>query len=145
MQKTYLPVRGCKVPRFMRGSIGPTMEICETLCLPIPMVPRLHKSNGYIKRKLRIWRAQKCIALVCAQNVPTTALLYNIRFQGVQHMTKDENMRNFVPTNLHGTAFVPKQWLYQKEAICMESSKMHCPRRYRKRTYKCWAVKYPIS
>ena len=32
-------------------------------------------------------------------------------------------MRNFGPTNPHGTAFPPKQWLYQKEATGMESQK----------------------
>ena len=32
-------------------------------------------------------------------------------------------MRNFGPTNPHGTAFAPKQWLYEKEATGMESSK----------------------
>ena len=32
-------------------------------------------------------------------------------------------MRNFDPTNPHGTAFAPKQWLYEKEAARMESSK----------------------
>ena len=74
VQKTYLALRGHRVSHFIRGSIEPRMEIYEISCLPIPMVPRLHKSNGYIKRKLRVWRAQKCIALVCAQSVPTTAL-----------------------------------------------------------------------
>ena len=33
------------------------------------------------------------------------------------------NMRNFGSTNPHGTAFAPKQWLYQREAMGMESSK----------------------
>ena len=32
-------------------------------------------------------------------------------------------MRNFGPINPHGTAFAPKQWLYQKEATGIESSK----------------------
>ena len=72
-QIPYLPLRGSKVPRFMGGSIGPRMEICETSALPIPMVPRLHQSNGYIKRKLRAWRVQKCIDLVGADTVLTTA------------------------------------------------------------------------
>ena len=49
----YLPVRGHNLPRFMGDSIGPRMEICETSTLPSPMVPRLHQSNGYMKRKLR--------------------------------------------------------------------------------------------
>ena len=31
----------------------------------------------------------------------------------------------FGPTNPHGTAFAPKQWLYEKEATGMKSSKMY--------------------
>ena len=59
-------MRGRKLPRVMGGSTGSTKEICETSGLPMPMVPRLHQCNGYIKRKLRAWRVQKCIALVVA-------------------------------------------------------------------------------
>ena len=73
MQILYLPLRGSIVPHFMLGSIGPRMEICETSSLPIPMVPRLYQRNGYIKRKLRAWRVQNCIALVGADTVLTTA------------------------------------------------------------------------
>ena len=57
----------------MGDSIGPEMEICETSGLLISMVPRLHQSNGYIKRKLRVWRTLKCIALVGAKTVLTSA------------------------------------------------------------------------
>ena len=32
-------------------------------------------------------------------------------------------MRNFAPTNPHGTAFAPKQWLYQKEATALRVQK----------------------
>ena len=35
----------------MGVSIGPRMEICETSALQIPMVPRLHQSNCYMKGK----------------------------------------------------------------------------------------------
>ena len=73
MQKTYVPVRDHKIPRFMGVSTGARMEICENSGLPIPMVPRLHQSNGYIKRKLHVWRAQKCNTLVCVENVLTHA------------------------------------------------------------------------
>ena len=41
-------MRGRKVPCFMGGSKGLRMEICGTSGLPIPMVPRLHQSNGNI-------------------------------------------------------------------------------------------------
>ena len=80
VQIPYLPLRLSKVPRFMGGSIRPRMEICETSALPIPMVPRLHQSNGYIKRKLRAWRVQKCIAKVGADTVLTTAWKQNTPF-----------------------------------------------------------------
>ena len=65
-------MRGRKVPHFMGGSIGPRMEICGTSGLPIPIVPRLHQSNDYVKRKLRAWRVQKCITLVSAYSVLTS-------------------------------------------------------------------------
>ena len=61
------------------------MEICEISGLPIPMVPRLHQSNGYIKRKLRVWRAQKCIALVGAETVLTRAGPQTTPFHGGQY------------------------------------------------------------
>ena len=57
VHKQYLPVRRRKLLRFIGGSVGPRMEILEISGLPIPMVPRLHQSNDYIKRKLRVWRA----------------------------------------------------------------------------------------
>ena len=57
----------------MGSSIGLRMEICGNWALPIPMVPRFQQSNGYIKRKLRAWRVQKCIYLVGADAVLTSA------------------------------------------------------------------------
>ena len=69
----YLPLRGRKLPCFIGGSIRPRMEICVSSGLRIPMVPRLHQSNGYMKRKLRKSRVQKCISLVGADSVLTSA------------------------------------------------------------------------
>ena len=100
----------------------PRMEICKISALPIPMVPRMHQSNGHIKRKLRAWRVQKCIVLVGADTVLITAWPQSTLFQ-------NGNMRNFGPTNPYGTAYAPKQSLYQKEATGMESPKMYCPSR----------------
>ena len=131
--------------RIMGGSIGPRMEICEISALPIPMVPRLHQSNGYIKRKLRAWRDKKCITLVGADTVLTTAWPQNAPFHMGLYMVNNGNMRNFGPTNSHGTALAPKQWLYQKEATGMESLKMYCPSRCRYRTYHCVEATYPVS
>ena len=109
------------------------MEICENSALPIPMVPRLHQSNGDIKRNLRAWRVQKCIALVGADTVLSTAWPQITPFHGV-YRAQNGNVRKFRPTYPHGTALAPKQWLYQKEATGKESSKMYCPSRCKYRT-----------
>ena len=109
------------------------------------MVPRLHQCNGYIKRKLRAWRVQKCIALVGADVALTSAGPQTTPCHGGQYRVHQGNMRNFGPTNTHGTASAPMQWLYQKEATGMESSKMYCPSRCRYRTYQCGAANYPVS
>ena len=116
MQIPYLPVRVRKLPNFMGVSIGPRMEICENSGLPIPMVAHLHQSNRYIKRNLGEWRAQKCNAIVGAETVLTSARPKTTPFHGGQHKAENRNMRNFRPTNPHGTAFSPKQWIHQKEA-----------------------------
>ena len=82
VQIPYLPVRSCKVPRLMGGSIRPRMEICGTSGLPIPMVPRLNQRKGILKRKLPAWRVQKCIALVGANTVLISAGRKVTRFMG---------------------------------------------------------------
>ena len=138
-------MRGRKLPGFMGGSIGSRMKICEPSGIPIPMVPRLHQSNGYIKRKLRVWRVQQCTALVGADTVPTSAGPQTTPFLRGQYRAQNRNMRNFGPTNPHGTAFTRKQWLYQKEATGIESPKIYCPSRCRYRTYQCVAANYPVS
>ena len=66
MQKPYLPVRCVKIPGLERDGIGPSTESCVICDGPIAMVPCLHEGNIYTKRKLRVWRDQKCIPLVCA-------------------------------------------------------------------------------
>ena len=79
---TVLTVRGRKVTRFLVGSIGPRKEICGTSGLPILIVPRFHQSNRYMKRKLMAWRVEKCITLVGADSVLTSADPQTIPFHG---------------------------------------------------------------
>ena len=112
VQKQYLPARGRKPPRFIGGSLVLRMEIIENSGVPIPMVPRLHQGNGYIKRKLRVWRAQKYIALVGAETVLTSAGPKTTPFHGGQYRPENGNIRNLGPTNPQGTVFAPKQLLY---------------------------------
>ena len=88
------------------------MEMCEISGLPIPMVLRLHQSNGYIERELRVWRAQKCNALVGAETILFCAGMQTNPFHGDQYRAKNGNMRNFGVANPHGTAFPSKHWLH---------------------------------
>ena len=129
----------------MGGRIGSRMEICEISGVPIAMVPHFYKRNVYITRKLRVWRTQKCIALVCGKTQPTCAGLQTSPFHGWYYRAENGIMRNIGPTNPHGTAFAQKQWVYQKEATGMESSKMCCPSRCRNTTYQCGAANFPVS
>ena len=57
VQKTYRQLWACKVPGCMQRRIRPTMKIWGNSGLPISILPYLHQSNDYIKRKLRVWRA----------------------------------------------------------------------------------------
>ena len=145
MQIPYLPALCRKLPHVMGGSIGSREEICETSGLPNPMVPRFHQCNGYIKRKLQAWTVQKCIALVGADTVLTSAGPQTTPCHGGQYKVHGGNLRNFGPTLPNGTAFSPTQWLYQNEATGMESLIMYCPSRCRYCTYKRRAANYPVS
>ena len=93
------------------------------------MVPCMYQRNAYIKRKLMVWRVQKCIYVVGAN----TALKYACRQTTPSHLSQygaeNENLRKFGSTFRHGTVFAPKQCLSQKEATGMESPKMHYSRR----------------
>ena len=135
----------CKLPRFMVGSIWPRMEICENSGLTIPMVPHLHQSNGYIKEKLRVWRAQKCIVIVGAETVLTSAGQQTTPFHGGQYMVRNGNTRNFGRTYRHGTAFPQEECSYEKEATSTENSKMYCSSRWKNSIYLCGSANYPVS
>ena len=122
------------------GCRGSRKEICETSGVPIPMVQCLLQSNGYMKRKLRAWRVQKCIALVGADTVLTSSWPQTTPLYWGYYRVQKGNMRSFGPTNSHGTTFSPKQWLHQNEAMDMESSKIYFRGWCRFRTYQSVAA-----
>ena len=97
-----------------------------------------------MKRKLRVWRAQKCNPLVGAETALTCAESQTNPFHGGDYRPENGNMRNFRPTNRHGTMFAPKQWLHQKEATGFESSKMYCTSGCRNPTSLCGVANYPV-
>ena len=70
------------------------MEICGSWGVPIAMVPCLHQSNDYIKRKLRVWRAQKCNFLVGGKTVPTGTGLQTTPFHAAKYRADNRNLQN---------------------------------------------------
>ena len=92
--KIYFPSR-CKKPPYLCGPseyrvsketvLGGGTETCVNWGALIAMVLCLHQGNIYIKRKLRVWRAQKCISLVGAKSPLTCAGRQSSVCQGRQH------------------------------------------------------------
>ena len=120
-------------------------EICGNPGLPLPMVPCLHQSNVYIKRKLRVWRVIKCIPLVGTRNSLTCAGLQTTLSQVSKYRAENGNLRKSGSTISHGTVFAPKQCLYQKEATGIETPKMYFSRRCKNVTYLCGTANDPVS
>ena len=109
------------------------------------MVPLLHQNNVYIKRKLQVWRVQKCIHLVGAKIALTYAGLQTTSSHLTNYRAENGNLWKSGSTFRHGTVFPPKQCLYQKEATGMESPKMHSSSRCKNRTYLCGTSNYLVS
>ena len=107
MQKPHLPVLDCKQPHLMKISMGPRMEICGNPGLPFAMVPCLHQSNVYIKRKLCVWRVQKCIPLIGAKTSLTCAGLQTTPSQRSQYRAGNGNLQNPGSTFSDGTVSAP--------------------------------------
>ena len=74
-----------------------------------------------------MYSSRRCKNLTCAglQTTPSHVS---------QYRAENGNLRKSGSTFSHGTVFVPKQCLYQKEATGMESPKMYSSRRYKNLT-----------
>ena len=113
-------MRAVKIPRLEGGSIGPRTESLVNWNGPMAMVPCLHQGNIYIKRKLWVWREQKCIPLVRAITPLNCEGRQNTPSRGRQYRAQNGKFGKFGRTYGHGTVFSPRKYLYQKEATGME-------------------------
>ena len=71
------------------------------------MVPCLHQCRVYTKRKLRVWRAQKCNFLVSAKTTPTRTGQQNTPCLAAPYWTSNRNFQNF------GATFATRPCLHQ--------------------------------
>ena len=139
-----IPLVGAKSSLTCAG-LQTTPSFAEIRVYLIPMVPCLHKSIDYIKRKLREWRVRKCIHLVGAKPSLTCTGLQTTTSHVSQYRAENGNLRKSESTYCHGTVFPPKQCLYQKEATGRESPKMCSSCRCINLTYLCGTVNDPVS
>ena len=117
-------MRAVIIPRLEGGSIGPRTESLVNRDGPMDMVPCLHQGNN-IKRKLRVWRDQKCIWLVRAITPLNCAGRHNTPFRGRQYRTQTESL-----VNLNGPMamilYLHQGNIYtKKEATGMERTEMY--------------------
>ena len=108
---TPLPVRAVNIPSLEGGSVGPRLQSWVNWDGHMAMVPCLHQGNIYRKRKLRVWRDQKCIPLVGAITSLTSAGRQNTRFRGRQYRAQNGMLGELGLTYGHGTVFAPRKYL----------------------------------
>ena len=101
------------------------------------MVPCLHQGNIYTKKKLRVWRDQKCIPLVGAITPLTCAGRHNTPSRRRQYKAQNGKFGKLGWTYVHGTVFAQRKYSYQKEATGMERPEMYSVRRCNNHTYLC--------
>ena len=105
----------------------------------------LFQSTVYIKRKLGLWRAQKCIPLVSTKRALTCAGPQNTPSHVRQYRVENGNLGKFGPTFRLGAVFPPQQCVHQKEDTAMESLEIYSSSRCKKRTYRCGSANHPVS
>ena len=93
------------------------------------MVPCLHQGNIHIKRKVWVWRTQKCIFIVGVKSPLTCAGRQTTPSQRSWYRVDNGNLRKLGWTYRYGTVFAPRQYSHQKEATGMESPEMCSPSR----------------
>ena len=110
------------------------MESCLNWNGPIAILPSLHQENIHTKRKLRVWRDQKCNLLVGAKTILTCVGRENTPSRGRQYRAQNGKLRKLGGPYRHGTVFSPRQYLYQKEDTCMETPEMYSASRCKNHT-----------
>ena len=138
-------MRAVIIPRLEGGRIGPRTESLVNWDGPMAMVPCCHQGNIYTKRKLRVWRDQKCIPLVGAITPLNCGGRHNTPSRGRQYRAQNGMFGKLERTCGHGIVSAPRKYLYQKEATDMERPEMYSVSGCNNPTYLCGASKYTVS
>ena len=130
-------MRAVKIPRLEGGSIGPRTESSVNWDGPMTMVPCLHQGNIYTKRKLRVWKDQKCNMFVGAITPLNCGGRHSTPSRVRQYRAQNGKFGKLGRTYGHGTVFAPRKYLYQNVASGMERPEMYSFSRCNNPTYLC--------
>ena len=107
-------MRAVKIPCLEGGRIGPSTESLGNWDGPMAMVPCLHQGNIYTKRKLPVWRDEKCIPLVGSITPHNCADSQNTPSRERRYRAQNGKFGKLGWTYGHGTVFAQRKYLYQK-------------------------------
>ena len=127
-------MRAVIIPRLERGRIGPRTE--SLVNWDGPMAKEIF---------IQVWKDQKCIPLVGAITPLNCGGRHKPPSRGRQYRAQNGMFGKLGRTCGHGTVFVPRKYLYQKEATGMERPEMYSVSRCNNPTYLCGPSKYPVS
>ena len=99
------------VPGLHQGNIYTKRKLRvwrEQKC--IPLVGALHQGNIYSKKKVRVWRDQKRIPFVCAINTFTCAGRHNTPSRGRKYRAQKGKFGKLGRTYGDGTVFAPRKY-----------------------------------
>ena len=130
-------MRAVILPCLEGGRIGPRTKSLENWDGPMAMVPCLHQGNIYTKRKLRVWRDQKCSPLIGAITPLNFAGRHNTPSRGRQYRAQNGKFGKLGRTYGYGTVFAPRKYLYQKEPTGMKRPEIYSVSRCNNPTYLC--------
>ena len=145
MHKPLLPVLAVKLPRLKEGGIGLRTETCVNSVGSIALVPGVHQGNIYIKRQPGVWRVLNCIHLVGAKTPLTCGGSQTTLSEGRRYRAEIGILSKLGRIYRLGTVFAPREYLYQKTAMCLERPEMYSFSRCKNRCYLCMPSKYPVS
>ena len=102
-------MRAVKVPRLEGGTIGHRTESLVNWDSPMAMVSSFHQGNIYTKRKLRVWRDLKWIAIVGAITALNCEGRQSTLYRGMQYRAQSEKFGKLGRTYGHGTRVCTKE------------------------------------
>ena len=108
---TPLTCAGHQITRSRERQYRPGTESSINCDGHMAMVPCLHQGNIYTKRKLKVWRKQKCIPLLGAIIPLTCVGRQNTPSRGRQYRSQKGKLHKLGWTYGYGTVFAARKYL----------------------------------